>query len=375
MLPTGGFRVRRLTCFDGLRGALAVYVMLSHMAPFAVLPDWIARLLSHGGAAVDVFFVLSGMVIVRSLDRFGWRASPFLRARAWRIFPLFLVALAFATALQPLSLPFPAMPWIGPASPAREIWSGGWPAAWAGELAAHLTLTHGLLPHAVLPYAWVSFLGAAWSLSTEWQFYVLLAALAAARGPRARAGLPWLFLALATAGLAWSHWAPPAWRFSRAFLGNEAQYFALGVAGADWLDRAETGRRHLVVFVCVLLLCLGIGGPGKLAAPLVWIVCLLAERGDGSAQRLLAPLAAVLRLPVTQWLGALSYALYLVNEPVQKLLGLGLARVAHGNATLFSTLWLPGAAALPVVSAWVLHVTIERHWSGPRSQRLRLTAK
>jgi len=367
--------VRRLTCFDGLRGALAVYVMLSHQAPFAVLPDWIALPLSHGGAAVDVFFVLSGMVIVRSLDRFGWRAGPFLRARAWRIFPLFLVALAFATALQPLALPFPAMPWIGPASPAREIWSGGWPPAWAGELAAHLTMTHGLFPHAVLPYAWVSFLGAAWSLSTEWQFYVLLAALAAARGPRARAGLPWLFLALAVAGLAWSHLAPPDWRFSRAFLGNEAQYFALGTAGADWLDRPETGRRHLAVLVCVLMLCMAAGGTDKLAAPLVWMVCLLAERSDRSAPRLLAPLAAVLRLPVMQWLGAMSYALYLVNEPVQKLLGLGLARVAHGNAILFSALWLPGATALPLAIAWALHVTIERRWGGPPSRRLRLAAK
>ncbi len=65
----------------------------------------------------------------------------------------------------------------------------------------------------------------------------------------------------------------------------------------------------------------------------------------------------------------------LVNEPVQKLLGLGLARVAHGNAILFSALWLPGATALPLAIAWALHVTIERRWSGPPSRRVRLAAK
>ena len=35
--------MKRLECLDGLRGLLAVYVMISHMAPFAVLPGWIAQ--------------------------------------------------------------------------------------------------------------------------------------------------------------------------------------------------------------------------------------------------------------------------------------------------------------------------------------------
>ncbi|MGH7041309.1 MAG: acyltransferase family protein [Acetobacteraceae bacterium] len=367
--------MRRLTCLDGLRGALAAYVMVSHLAPFAALPRWIAQPLSHGSAAVDVFFVLSGLVIVRSLDRYGWRAGPFLRARVRRIFPLFLVVLAFAVAIQPLALPFPSMPWIGPASQARNIWSGGWPVAWAGELAAHLTMTHGLLPRAVLPDAWVSFLGAAWSLSTEWQFYVLLAALAAGCGQRARASLPWLFLALAAAGLVWGWAAPPGWRFSRAFLGNEAQYFALGIAGAVWLERPDTGRRHAAVLTLVLVLCALAGGVDKLAAPLVWTVCLLAERGTGPSRRVLAPLVVALRWPGLQWLGAVSYALYLVNEPVQKLLGLGLAWLAAGNAAVFTALWLPGAAGLPLAAAWALHVAIERPRGETSRRRTQLAIK
>jgi peptidoglycan/LPS O-acetylase OafA/YrhL len=351
-----GYYVRRLTCLDGLRGVLAAYVMMSHLAPFASLPRWVAGPLSHGGAAVDVFFVLSGMVITRSLDRFGWRAGPFLRARARRIVPVFLVVFALAVAIQPLGLPFARMPWIGPTSPARFIWSGGWPSHWAVELLAHLTMTHGLFPRAVLPYAWVSFLGAAWSLSTEWQFYALLAALAALRGPRARHGLPWLILGLAVAGTLWSVAAPPGWRFSRAFLGNKAQYFALGIAGADLGEQPGGARRHAAVLAAVLGLCVLRGGVGQAAAPLVWTLCLLAERGR---PRALAPLAAVLRLPWLQWLGAVSYPLYLVNEPVQKLLGLALARLAGGDAAVFTALWLPAAAGLPLAAAWLLHRTIE----------------
>ena len=66
--------MKRLECLDGLRGLLAVYVLLGHMAPFAVLPGWIQLAVSHGGAAVDVFFVLSGLVITQSLLRAGRHA-------------------------------------------------------------------------------------------------------------------------------------------------------------------------------------------------------------------------------------------------------------------------------------------------------------
>ena len=55
--------MKRLECLDGLRGVLAIYVALGHMAPFAMLPLWLQSGVSHGGAAVDVFFILSGLVM------------------------------------------------------------------------------------------------------------------------------------------------------------------------------------------------------------------------------------------------------------------------------------------------------------------------
>ncbi len=67
--------MKRLDSLDGVRGLLAVYVLLSHMAPFAVLPGWMQDTISHGGAAVDVFFVLSGLVITQSLLHAGGHAA------------------------------------------------------------------------------------------------------------------------------------------------------------------------------------------------------------------------------------------------------------------------------------------------------------
>jgi peptidoglycan/LPS O-acetylase OafA/YrhL len=341
--------MKRLDCLDGLRGVLAVYVMLSHMAPFAALPPAVQSALSHGGAGVDVFFMLSGLVIVRSLESHGYAARPFLIARIARIFPVYLPVLALALAVQKLPVPFAAMPWLPPDGAASHIQTAGWPAAWPIDLAAHLTMTHGLFPDGIRPDAWVAFLGAAWSLSTEWQFYLL--ALAFGRGGQIRLAL--LFLLLAAGGLTWDRMTPEAWHFSRAFLPNKAHCFALGIASAAWLNR----RCHASLLL-VLLATLAISAAGgrveKTLPPLLWMLCLTAQTWSVAW-----PVAALLRARPVQWLGTISYPLYLVNEPIQKTLGMPLARMAHGDAGLFTLLWLPAAALLPVGAAALAHRYLE----------------
>jgi peptidoglycan/LPS O-acetylase OafA/YrhL len=326
--------------------------MLSHTLPFAPMPVWLHWMFQHGGAAVDMFFILSGLVIVQSLASFRYRARPFLIARVTRIYPVFLVVFAFAVAIQPLATAFGAMPWIPDDSPARFIWSGGWPADWGVTIATHLAMIHGLFPDGVLPDAWVDFLGAAWSLSTEWQFY-LLALLIAHRLGLVRMAM--LFLALSAIAIVWHAMAPDAWQFSRAFLPNKAQYFALGIISAVVARDGLKGLpAYLVVLAIVLALCAVQGGVDKLLPPLVWTACLAAQFTTA-----MQVLAIVLRSRPLVWLGAISYCIYLVNEPVQKLLGIALAILAHGNATIFTALWLPGAVGLPLLAAWWLHVRIE----------------
>ena len=59
------------------------------------------------------------------------------------------------------------------------------------------------------------------------------------------------------------------------------------------------------------------------------------------------------------WLGAVSYCIYLINEPIQKLIGVGLAYLTQGSATLFIATWIPGSILLPILAAWWLHDWIE----------------
>jgi peptidoglycan/LPS O-acetylase OafA/YrhL len=354
--------MQRLECLDGLRGLLAVYVLLGHMAPFALLPGRLQHALSHGGAAVDVFFVLSGLVITQSLLHANGRAAPFLIARVARIYPVFLLVFAFAAIVHPWSCGFEDMPWIGPDNAARTICVMADPHSRLEEIAAHLTMTHGLFPNGVLKDVWVSYLGSAWSLSTEWQFYLL--ALLAFGGNRY---LCWVLLAWAAAGVAWRLNVPMGWQFSRAFLPNKAQFFALGVASAP-VVRRESGAllRYAVVLAATLLICATQDAVGKLLPPLVWTACL-------TVQMLPRPGLAgwVLRNPATQYLGAISYCLYLDNEPIHKVLGAILGRMADGNGTLFTLAWLPLAIGLPILVAAGLHT----YWEAPALRWGRALAK
>ena len=114
--------------------------------------------------------------------------------------------------------------------------------------------------------------------------------------------------------------------------------------------------RFAAVLIAVLALCLVRGGGGKLLPPLVWTVCLAAQtRPD-----ILKFVAAPLRARWVQYLGAISYPIYLANEPIQKALGVVLAGWVDGDGWVFSALWVPGAVLLPIAAAAWLHRTVER---------------
>ena len=78
-----------------------------------------------------------------------------------------------------------------------------------------------------------------------------------------------------------------------------------------------------------------------------------------------------LRWGGVQWLGALSYPLYLANEPIQKVLCFLLIRLAAGNERAFTSMWIPAACWFRSVSRRCCIVT----WSSPRSDGARDLAR
>jgi peptidoglycan/LPS O-acetylase OafA/YrhL len=138
-----------------------------------------------------------------------------------------------------------------------------------------------------------------------------------------------------------------AWAMSRAFLPAAACYFALGLASGLWLR----GRGLGWLVLCLAACCLLGGGGEKLLIPLAWACVLAMQTGR---------LGAVLESRAMLWLGAISYPLYLVNEPVQRALALLIAP----QPVPFTPVWLPLALGVPVLVAWALHVVVEAPFAG-----------
>ena len=152
----------RFPYLDGWRGLAILLVLVAHF--------WDIRVPMIGRMGVDLFFVLSGLLMSQILFEKRMPIGKFYRRRISRILPVFLL--------------FVFTVWIG--------WSHRG-ASWE-ELITTLTFTrtyytHPMILHSVLPDANL------WSLNVEEHCYVLLATIAAISALRTRA--PLILFALA----------------------------------------------------------------------------------------------------------------------------------------------------------------------------------
>jgi peptidoglycan/LPS O-acetylase OafA/YrhL len=209
---------------------------------------------------------------------------------------------------------------------------------------AHLAMIHGFIPPAWLPDANGAFLGPAWSISTEWQFY-LLAPLAVGAARK----LPGL--ALVCAGVVASQVFFSKLRlgtavdsYNGAFLGFYIQYFFVGgLSYVAWrvvrrsISNAGPAARPLQGVV----LC-GAGLAFFLLAPVIFglirgvsltpflpsaILGLWVFFFSCLCQIMIAPACLEARLVekigcsrVAMFLGRISYSIYLVHFPLGVLL-------------------------------------------------------
>ena len=169
--------MRKITSIEGLRGVLALWVVFGHTLQAAGLGEhWRGpfAVLAAPYNAVQAFIIVSGFVIFYLLDSAREGYGRFLWRRGLRLYPAYIVCLLVSVLMQSAVLQaYTQAPWPNYANDGKVQITLNSIAFLPAQLAAHLTMTHSLIPDHILPYSNYAILGQAWSLSLEWQFYVV----------------------------------------------------------------------------------------------------------------------------------------------------------------------------------------------------------
>jgi peptidoglycan/LPS O-acetylase OafA/YrhL len=316
-----------LFSIQALRGLAALCVAAYHAL------QWADGGFDVGRAGVDVFFVISGVVMWISTARRAVDPKAFLWRRFTRVAPFY-----WLTTLAVLGV---ALVWPGFLPEVRPGW-------------AHLGLSLAFIPHLDprgLPFPT---LPPGWSLDYEAVFYLIFALALA--GPRAWRGRT--IVGALTAVTAFGFLDPTPFYYLGA--NPILLQFAAGVGlGLAVEHRTLPGVGSSAAMVLAAFAAWGLevrlGLFTELWRPLLWgapaallVAGALGLESAGAASRLSGSPGKVL-----QKLGDASYAIYLLHLPATAL-------VAHTLGYAHPWLFLPIALAASVSAGLLVHAIVER---------------
>ncbi|MFN7224050.1 MAG: acyltransferase family protein [Paracoccaceae bacterium] len=336
---------------DGLRGLLAVWVVGVHLVhSVGVSPGMFGFFAPLFGAhlRVQMFCVLSGFVIFLLQSRHPQTYGSFVFGRVMRLYPVYITAFALSVLMAGIALTATLeAPFAGARHGSRIDVLTESLAAWPAHVLAHLTLLHGVVPDHILPNAAYAFLGQAWNISTEFQFYVVapLLFLGLATGPLWRR-----LVTVCVCVLVWyalRNWPNPA------DLAQYAPYFALGI-GSFALWQRDWRQVFWLTPLIVTLGAVAVFAMVDMAAGL-WLFVLgwlLLQRDRDQDRGKGRVVLGWLATRPMQWLGEISYSLYLLHM-IPLYLGM----------YLINGLGLPREAYLGVLSAITFGLAIPISWA------------
>lgn len=359
----------RFAAIEGLRGWLAWGVVLSHIAQ-------VLGMGLHGGhevwldyageMGVMTFIAISGFVIAGLVVDRNEPWPRYITRRAFRIFPAYWVAYAAAFFALPLAIAAlghtPAALLADPAYNYDEVLHG-WQKAVADrpveQIGLHAVLLQGVIPDSIWPYSSTAVLGPAWSLTLEWQFYLIapvFVGLVARDSSRMAITLVIAALAVAFHMSLFGHYDLPS------FLPGAGYIFLIGIASRlnfERLKSAPVGPE-----IVPIALAIGILFPGIMFLA-IWLSVLayLARREVWAARpagrRLSAVMDAMFASRLAQWFGARSYAVYLVHFPIIMALSLPILRDVPGGTGVHFLAFLGAVIPLTLLAAELMHRLVE----------------
>jgi exopolysaccharide production protein ExoZ len=370
--PAGG---TRYAAMEGLRGIAILMVFVCHYdvlirQRFALSSsvEFVSSTVGRmGTAGVDLFFLLSGLLIYRSAIRTDFKYGRFLKRRAIRIYPPFLAIFALYLAL---SLALPRV--------TQEL-GAGWQLVKA--IAQNLVFLPGFID--VKPIVSV-----AWSLSYEWYFYMvapLLVILLHVREWTHSRRITLLLIAgsiyigLSALGPQLSElFGFPIYRFHVRLVMFIAGMIVFELLELRWPSTRsqmwEWGAIGLAtVSLSAFFLIEMVHGPIRMASVYtprfeaircVVLVAIFAPITLFSLGRR-DLLNSLLITPELRWLGNISYSYYLVHAFAIDVVRVAIVRlpVMHSLPLVVCTLLFPVTFVVTLVAAVSLFVLVERRLS------------
>lgn len=307
---------------DGLRAWLAWIVVLSHVALYTGADiKWplLEKVVASGSLAVCVFIIVSGFVITHLLTVKQESYLPYISRRFLRIYPVYFVCLLLGIGATYLHiLTFVDHPW-GAIVPQPGMLRFTVDSLNRGDflrhLAAHLTLLHGAISNQILPASAFMFLGPAWSLSLEWQFYLVAPFVLLAL--RTRRGQFLVALATVAAYAAYRQ----AWFgqfFDPSFLPGAGLYFAAGIATRLLFAKLPEFEVYpLAAMIVAFGFCLM---SHELVPFVLWAAFVVWLRTARWTSQFGNPISVALNAAfdskTARYLGTRSYSTYLIHEPI-----------------------------------------------------------
>jgi peptidoglycan/LPS O-acetylase OafA/YrhL len=339
-------RPGRVDELEGVRALLAWWVVLGHY--YAAFTDRFDAL--HNQSAVSVFIILSGFVITALRRGKPESYMAFMTRRAFRLLPVYLLLLTLSAVT--LRQQYDGIAHFAHQT-AHNLGRADIFDVTRAHLSAqfvwHVVLLQGIVPPSWLPMVDYGILGQAWSLSVEWQFYLmapLLIYLITARR--------WLPLSTITAGLTALHWLPQL-RQNGAFISHQVAWFAIGIGCYFLLENRERVLARPLSWALVVSLAVYGLAFHNLGA-LCWAIVFPALFSKAQVFRWIA---RVLVSPILTRLGKVSYSTYLVHM-LPFYFGMFALERLHWTGPLADTALVTGSVLFTLAISLGLYTAVER---------------
>lgn len=332
----------RIVYLDGLRGVAVLAVMAWHYTNWGYekfLPYGTAYaaipVLDHGWVGVNIFFMISGFVILLTLESCATFVE-FMKRRWSRLFPAMLLASLLIFGIAHL---------IGDYMPHGK--------PHAVNLLPGLTFVIPTFWEAVLGRTVYELDGVFWTLYVEMGFYVVFGLFYFWLGWRkglAGLGAVWLFV-ITSSRLATALDMPMLAQAITPLQWIGAEYYGWFICGALFFKAGQLNDRHLFVTAlipgAVSAFTSDLWQPSDLLSQFYLLLCVAGFALVQKAEKLRSLLARSWLL----FLGGISYPLYLIHNEI----GIGFIGKAGSYLSPQTSLILPFVTmAIMIAAAWVI---------------------